>query len=179
MLNSNYFSSNFKLAIIGGGQLGKMLLTETLKMDIYTMVLDISKDAPSRLACNEFVVGDLMDYDTVYRFGTKADLITIEIEHINVDALEKLEQEGKIVHPKPAVLRNIQDKGLQKLLYREKGIYSAPFTIYDSKEQYINDIKCETSTLPAVWKSRKFGYDGKGVAILRTISKTLFHYLGK
>ena len=90
----NYFSSNFKLGILGGGQLGKMLLYDTRKFDIYTCVLDASKDAPSKLGSNEFYVGDLMDYEAVFNFGKKVDVLTIEIENINVDALEDLEKEG-------------------------------------------------------------------------------------
>ena len=88
----NYFSSNFKLGVLGGGQLGKMLLTETHKFDIYTAILDNSKDAPCAQICNEFVLGDLLDFDAVYNFGKKVDLLTIEIENVNVDALEKLEK---------------------------------------------------------------------------------------
>ena len=94
-----YFSSDFTLGILGGGQLGKMLLYDTRKFDIRTSVLDPSSDAPARLACNEFTVGDLLDFDTVYDFGKKVDLLTIEIENVNVDALEKLEGEGVLVYP--------------------------------------------------------------------------------
>ena len=90
----NYFSSSFKLGILGGGQLGKMLLNDTRKFDIYTCVLDPSDDAPSKIASNEFQQGDLMDFKTVYNFGKKVDVLTIEIENVNVDALEKLENEG-------------------------------------------------------------------------------------
>ncbi|MDH5414766.1 MAG: 5-(carboxyamino)imidazole ribonucleotide synthase, partial [Flavobacteriaceae bacterium] len=81
----NYFSSNFKLGILGGGQLGRMLLAETQKFDIYTCVLDASKDAPCASICNKFEQGDLMDFKTVYNFGKKVDLLTIEIENVNVD----------------------------------------------------------------------------------------------
>ncbi len=95
----NYFSSNFKLGILGGGQLGKMLLNETRKFDIYTCVLDANDDAPCKIACNEFFKGDLMDYDTVYNFGKRVDVLTIEIENVNVDALEALEKKGVKVYP--------------------------------------------------------------------------------
>ena len=94
-----YFSTNFKLGILGGGQLGKMLLSECAKFDIYCIVLDPNKNAPCSSLATEFIVGDLMDYDTVLNFGKKADIITIEIENVNADALEKLESLGKKVYP--------------------------------------------------------------------------------
>ena len=95
----HYFSSNFTLGILGGGQLGKMLLTETRKFDITTKVLDPSADAPCRIACNTFVQGALTDFDTVYRFGKEVDVLTIEIENVNVDALKKLQSEGEKYTP--------------------------------------------------------------------------------
>ncbi|MGB5459514.1 MAG: 5-(carboxyamino)imidazole ribonucleotide synthase, partial [Eudoraea sp.] len=110
----NFFSSDFKLGILGGGQLGKMLLYETRKFDIYTKVLDPSPEAPCKIACNEFVQGSLMDFDVVYNFGKDVDLLTIEIENVNLDALEKLEGIGKTVYPSTRVLRTIQNKAKQK-----------------------------------------------------------------
>ena len=91
-MKRDYFSSNFKLGILGGGQLGKMLLTETRQYDIHTCVLDPSIAAPCRIGSNEFFVGDLKDFDAVYNFGKQVDVLTIEIEHVNVEALEKLEE---------------------------------------------------------------------------------------
>ena len=90
----NYFSSNFKLGVLGGGQLGRMLLAETQKFDIYTSILDADSNAPCAQICNEFHQGDLLDYDTVYNFGKQVDLLTIEIENVNIDALDALEAEG-------------------------------------------------------------------------------------
>jgi len=113
----NYFSSNFKLGILGGGQLGKMLLNDTRKFDIYTCVLDASNEAPCRIASNEFHLGDLMDFEAVYNFGKQVDVLTIEIENVNVDALEALEKEGKKVYPSSKTLRTIQNKATQKLFY--------------------------------------------------------------
>ncbi|MDH3323819.1 MAG: 5-(carboxyamino)imidazole ribonucleotide synthase, partial [Flavobacteriaceae bacterium] len=110
----NYFSSNFRLGVLGGGQLGKMLLTETQKFDIYTVILDGAKNAPCADICNEFHQGDLMDYQTVYNFGKKVDLLTIEIEHVNIEALFQLKKEGLTVYPQPEVLEIIQHKGRQK-----------------------------------------------------------------
>jgi len=110
----NYFSSSFKLGILGGGQLGKMMLYDTRKYDIQTYVIDPNPEAPSKFACNFFEQGDLMDYDTVLQFGRKVDVLTFEIEGVNVEALEQLEKEGKKVYPQAAVLRKIQDKGNSK-----------------------------------------------------------------
>jgi 5-(carboxyamino)imidazole ribonucleotide synthase len=101
----NYFSSDFKLGILGGGQLGKMMLFETRKFDIQTYVLDPSDEAPCKIACNKFFQGDLMDFDTVYYFGQQVDILTFEIELVNLDALEKLESEGVKVFPSPKTLR--------------------------------------------------------------------------
>ena len=117
----NYFSSNFRLGVLGGGQLGKMLLTETQKFDIYTCILDSAADAPCAQICNEFHQGSLMDFSTVYNFGKKVDLLTIEIEHVNIDALIKLEAEGLEIYPQPSVLKIIQHKGKQKDFFVEKG----------------------------------------------------------
>ena len=128
----SFFSTDFTLGILGGGQLGKMLLSQTLKWDIRTLVLDPSAEAPARLGCNAFFQGDLMDYDTVYRFGKQVDLLTFEIENVNVDALERLESEGVRVFPTPKSLRIIQDKGLQKVFYREHRIPTAPFELFSS-----------------------------------------------
>ena len=165
----NFFSSDFKLGILGGGQLGKMLLYETRKFDIYTKVLDASPEAPCKIACNEFVVGDLMDFDAVYNFGKGVDLITIEIENVNIDALEKLEEIGKKVYPSSRVLRIIQNKAKQKLFYQDNGIPTASF----SRFAYTSEIKDSVSNggieYPFVWKSAQFGYDGQGVKIVRSL----------
>ncbi|NNL08691.1 MAG: 5-(carboxyamino)imidazole ribonucleotide synthase [Croceitalea sp.] len=165
----NYFSSDFKLGILGGGQLGKMLLYETRKWDIYTKVMDASDQAPCRLACNEFVVGNLMDFDAVYGFGKNVDVLTIEIENVNIDALEKLEDEGITVYPPTQSLRTIQNKAKQKLFYRDHGIPTADF----SRFAYTSEIKESLANggieLPFVWKAAQFGYDGQGVKIVRKL----------
>ena len=122
-----YFSSDFTLGILGGGQLGKMLLYETRKWDIRTKVMDPSADAPCKIACNEFVKGSLLDFKTVYNFGKDVDVLTIEIENVNLDALEKLEDEGKKVYPPTSALRVIQNKAKQKLFYVDKEIPTADF----------------------------------------------------
>ena len=109
-----FFSTLKTLGILGGGQLGKMLLYTTRKWDIKTSVLDPSENAPATLACDHFTKGDLTDFQAVYDFGKKVDVLTIEIEKVNVKALEKLEQEGVKVYPQPHVLKTIQNKCLQK-----------------------------------------------------------------
>ncbi len=164
---ADYFSSDFTLGILGGGQLGKMLLYETRKYDIRTKVVDPSIDAPCRIACDIFEQGDLMDYDTVYRFGKNVDLLTFEIENVNVAALEKLEAEGKKVYPSSKTLRNIQNKGIQKQFYKTHGIPTAPFSIFQNKKELNEVIAQKESAFPFVWKSCTGGYDGKGVSIIR------------
>ncbi len=166
----NYFSSNFKLGILGGGQLGKMLLYNTRKFDIYTCVLDPSNEAPSKLAANEFYQGDLMDFNTVYNFGKNVDVLTIEIENVNVDALEKLEQEGINVYPSSKTLRTIQNKAKQKLFYVDNNLPTAPFSRFAYKDEILTAIEHEVLDFPFVWKSAQFGYDGTGVKIVRTYS---------
>lgn len=163
----SYFSTDFTLGILGGGQLGKMLLAETLKYDIRTIVLDPSAEAPARFGCHTFFQGDLMDYDTVYQFGKQADLVTFEIENVNVDALERLESEGIKVYPTPKSLRIIQDKGAQKAFYKAHGIPTAPFEPFPSPALLATAVAEGRWTYPFVWKSTRFGYDGNGVKIVR------------
>ena len=159
----NYFSSNFKLGVLGGGQLGKMLLTETHKFDIYTAILDGAKDAPCAQICNEFHQGNLLDFDTVYNFGKKVDLLTIEIEHVNTEALLKLESEGLEIYPQPSVLQTIQHKGKQKDFFVKNNIPTSPHKRFSTLEE----LKKETLQFPFVWKSAQFGYDGTGVKIVK------------
>jgi len=164
-----YFSSNFKLGILGGGQLGKMLLYETRKWDVFTKVVDASNGAPCKIACNEFVQGDLMDFNTVYAFGKDTDILTIEIENVNVDALEKLEGEGKTVYPQSKVLRTIQNKARQKLFYRDHDLPTSDFSRFAYTSEIKESIDHGGLEFPFVWKSAQFGYDGQGVKIIRKI----------
>ena len=165
---ANYFSSNFTLGILGGGQLGKMLLYETRKFDIRTRVLDPSDEAPCRISCDEFEQGSLMDFDTVYHFGKKADVLTFEIEGVNVEALEKLESEGVAVYPSSKTLRKIQNKAVQKKFYEKYDIPTSPFVIFENKEQAVQKYQQGDLQLPFVWKSATGGYDGMGVSIVRS-----------
>ena len=169
---ANYFSSNFTLGILGGGQLGKMMLYETRKFDITTHVLDPSLEAPCRIACNHFTQGDLMDYDTVYTFGKKVDILTFEIEGVNIEALEALEKEGKKVYPSAKTLRNIQDKGVQKKFYDTHKIPTAPFSVFETIALVKKAVASGELKLPFVWKSCTGGYDGKGVQVIKN-SQTL------
>ena len=164
------FSSQHKVGILGGGQLGKMLLYTTRKFDIQTYVLDPNPEAPSKIACDAFFVGDLMDYETVFEFGKKVDTLTIEIENVNVSALRALEHEGVNVYPAADTLAIIQNKAKQKLFYSEQGLPTASFTRYVNSKELTSAIENEAQTLPFVWKSAQFGYDGKGVKVIRTLS---------
>lgn len=158
------FYSDFTLGILGGGQLGRMLIQEAIDFNVHTHTLDPDPNAPCLHLCNSFTNGSLQDYETVYQFGKKADLVTIEFENVNVDALQTLEDEGIPVYPQPRVLRIIQDKGLQKLFYQENNIPTADFILVNSK----TEIGRQASFLPCFQKARKAGYDGKGVQKLRS-----------
>lgn len=164
----NFFSSDFKLGILGGGQLGKMLLSETRKFDIQTYVLDPSQDSPCKIVCSKFFQGNLMDYETVYNFGKQVDILTFEIELVNLEALEKLENEGLKVFPSPKTLRLIQNKGIQKEFYVKNGIPTSKFELFRNLENLKSNINNQQSQIkmPFVWKCTEFGYDGNGVKII-------------
>ena len=164
----DYFSSDFKLGIIGGGQLGKMLLQVTSKLNIKTNILDSSPDSPCKNLCNEFSLGKLMDYDTIYKFGKKCNVITYEIEHINVEALLKLESEGVVVNPSPSILKVIQNKNTQKKFFLKNNIPTAKFWHFSSKNEFKLFLSGDEISFPCVWKKTKFGYDGFGVKILKS-----------
>ena len=163
-----FFSTSKTIGILGGGQLGKMLLYDTRKWDIKTKVLDNNPNAPAKLSCDEFHVGDLMDYQTVLNFAKNIDVLTIEIENVNVKALEEIEKKGVKVYPQPNVLAIIQNKLKQKKFYKENKIPTAPFREFKSiksiKEQIIHGNLC----FPFVWKSNSMGYDGFGVKIIKS-----------
>ena len=163
-----FFSSNKILGILGGGQLGKMLLYTTRQWDVTTHVLDPNPSAPARLACNLFVKGDLMDFDTVYTFGKQVDVLTIEIENVNVEALKKLEQEGVQIYPQPHVLEIIQNKCRQKKFYEHHQIPTASFSEFENLEQLNEAVAKGQLSFPFVWKSAAMGYDGYGVSIVRS-----------
>lgn len=166
----NYFSSDFKLGILGGGQLGKMLLFDTRKFDIQTYILDPSDEAPCKIACDTFIQGDLMDFQTVYNFGKLVDVLTFEIELVNLEALIKLEEEGLKVYPSPKTLQLIQNKGVQKDFYTQHQIPTASYKRFKDIKSLILAILESQITLPFVWKCTEFGYDGNGVKVIRDIA---------
>ena len=164
-----FFSSQAKLGILGGGQLGKMLLYTTRKWDISTHVLDPNADAPSRIACDHFVRGDFKDYQTVYDFGKDLDVLTIEIEHVNTDALRQLEKEGVQTYPNAATLELIQNKGVQKDFYAQHNIPTSAHMRFENLSLLQQAFDSEKLDFPFVWKAAKMGYDGNGVKIIRKI----------
>ena len=166
----NYFSSDFKLGILGGGQLGKMLLFDTRKFDIQTYVLDPSDEAPCKIACDKLFKGDLMDFETVYNFGKLVDVLTFEIELVNLEALVKLEAEGLKVYPSPKTLKLIQNKGVQKDFYTEHAIPTANYKRFKDIKSLVVAILESKIELPFVWKCTEFGYDGNGVKVIRQVS---------
>jgi 5-(carboxyamino)imidazole ribonucleotide synthase len=163
----SFFSTHKTLGILGGGQLGKMLLYTTRKWDIKTHVLDPSEVAPSKIACDYFEVGDFKDYQTVYEFGKKVDVLTFEIEHVNLDALKQLEKEGVEVYPSAATLEVIQNKSTQKDFYRANNIPTAPHQNFNTLEELKTAVQNHSLDLPFVWKSALMGYDGNGVSVVR------------
>lgn len=165
----NYFSSDFTLGILGGGQLGKMILQETRKWDIKTKVLDPSPEAPSRMACNDFLTGDLLDYQTIIDFAKDVDVLTIEIENVNIAALETLEAAGTVVYPPTKALKIIANKATQKVFYSEQNIPTAPFICFNATTEIKESLQNGALSLPFVWKSAQFGYDGQGVKIVRKV----------
>jgi len=156
--------SSFKLGMLGGGQLGRMFIQEALNYDVHVHCMDPDKEAPCKTIASSFTVGKLTDHDQVMEFGRDKDVLTVEIENVNVEALYKLEASGVQVFPQPRVLEIVQDKGLQKQFYADNGIPTAPFQLLSSGKELANNHPA----LPFVLKLRKGGYDGKGVQIIRT-----------
>jgi len=157
------FNPQTKLGILGGGQLGRMFIQEAIGLNVCVHVLDPADNAPCASIANVFVQGDFADYETVLNFGKGVDVITIEIEHVNIEALEELERIGKLVYPRPSALRTIKDKGLQKLFYAAHQIPTAPFVLVENKMEAALHI----SEGPFMQKLRTGGYDGKGVTPFR------------
>ena len=155
-----------KVGILGGGQLGRMLLQAAANYEVETHVLENDDHCPAAHLCRFFVKGDIRDFDSVYQFGKSLNAVTIEIENVNVEALEKLEQEGVLIYPKPAVLRLIKNKSLQKQYYLDNQIPTAAFAILNSQKE----IADHGHLLPAVQKLSEGGYDGRGVQIIESLS---------
>lgn len=164
-------TSNLKLGIIAGGQLGKMLIQEASKWDIITYVLDNDEDCPAGSIASHYIKGSNLDFDSVYQFGKLVDVLTFEIENVNIEALKKLKSEGHRIVPDPEILELIQDKGLQKKFYEKNGIPTSTFKIYESEKAILNGIEKGEINFPFVQKLRKGGYDGRGVAVIRDKSE--------
>jgi 5-(carboxyamino)imidazole ribonucleotide synthase len=171
----NFYTSQNKLGILGGGQLGKMLINEANKLNISCKVMDPNKEAPCSNLVENFIVGDLLNYDDVYNFGKNVEVLTIEIENVNTDALKKLEEEGVKVYPSSENIKTIQNKSVQKNFYLKNNLPSSFFKTYDNVDDLINEAENKKCKYPFVWKSARFGYDGKGVKVINNIEdlKTL------
>jgi 5-(carboxyamino)imidazole ribonucleotide synthase len=161
-------SSEFKLGIISGGQLGKILALAASNWDVQTYVLDSAADCSAAQVCTNLTQGSPLDYDTVLAFGNKVDMIALEVENVNIEALLELKKQGKRIFPDPDVLRIIQDKGLQKEFYNTENIPTSPYQLYANEADIREAIKKDEISLPFVQKMRTAGYDGKGVKLVRT-----------
>jgi len=158
------FRTDIKIGVLGGGQLGRMLQQKALSLGLDLAFIDPDGNAPCKEISSRFFKGDIKDYDTVYAFGRSRDIVTIEIEHVNVEALEQLEKEGVKVFPQPNVIKIVQDKGLQKEFYKKHNIPTAEFFLIDRKDE----ILLFEAHFPVMQKMRKGGYDGKGVTPMRS-----------
>ena len=157
-----------KIGILGGGQLGRMLLQSAANYQVETHVLENDDECPAAHLCRYFIKGDIRDFDAVYKFGKALDALTIEIENVNIEALEKLESEGVKIFPKPSVLRIIKNKVLQKQFYSDHQIPTAEFAILQSNRE----IEQHQHLLPAVHKLAEGGYDGRGVQVIEDLKST-------
>ena len=160
-------NQDFKFGILGGGQLGKMICQATSRWQLQTHVLDTSPDFPAGTMCTSFTSGNFKDREDVINFGKNMDAVTIEIESVNSDGLRELEAQGVTVHPSPAALDIIKDKGLQKQFYIDNGLPTSSFALYDNKLEIGEQLKSGSLTFPFVIKARRDGYDGRGVSIIR------------
>ncbi len=162
------FSPNFQLGILGGGQLGKMLLQPAHRWNLRTRVMDPDEQAPARPLCADFFIGPLTDYDAVMAFGETADALTIEIENVNAEALTELANRGIPVHPDPRVLPVIQDKGLQREFLGEHGLPSPRYELFADADAVQSAVGDGRWPIPFVQKRRTGGYDGRGVLVVRS-----------
>ncbi len=153
-----------KIGILGGGQLGRMLLQAAANYPVETFVMENDPACPAGHLCHNFTKGDIKNFDDVYNFGKGLDAITIEIESVNEEALEKLESEGIKIYPKPAALKTIKDKILQKQFYKDNAIPTSEFIITQNK----SELAQHSNFLPAAHKIGMGGYDGRGVKLLKT-----------
>lgn len=160
---AEFYSDSFKLGILGGGQLGRMFIQDAINFHVNVYILEQGINSPASASAYHFTDGDIKDYETVYNFGKDKDVITIEIENVNIEALKQLEKEGVKVFPQPHIVEMIQDKGAQKEFYTKHNIPTAPYYLINNR----NEISSYITELPFAQKLRKGGYDGKGVTILK------------
>ncbi len=156
-----------KVGILGGGQLGRMLLQAGANYPVETYVMENDEECPAAHLCHHFIKGDIKNFDDVYNFGKELDAITIEIESVNEDALQKLEDEGKLIYPKPSALKIIKNKILQKQFYKENEIPTAAFEITNER----NDLDNYADFFPAIHKLALGGYDGRGVVSINNFNE--------
>ncbi len=152
------------IGILGGGQLGRMLLQAAANYPVQTFIMENDAACPAAHLCHHFTKGDITNYNDVYNFGKNLDALTIEIENVNVEALEKLESEGVKIYPKPAALKTIKNKILQKQFYKKHQLPTSDFVITNN----LAELKEQEHFIPAVHKIGEGGYDGKGVQLLKT-----------
>ncbi len=157
-----------KIGILGGGQLGKMLYQAGSKMSLDISIMENTLDCPASFVCPKISIGNITRYDDVMNFGKDKDILTIEIENVNVDALIELEKIGIKIYPSPSSLNIIKDKGLQKSFYKEHAISTTDFMLIKDKNEVLEKIQSGHIQLPFVQKSRTEGYDGKGVVVVKT-----------
>jgi len=161
---------NAKVGILGGGQLGKMLCQEASKLGVRLSVLEKDDSFPTAGVCPDITYGNFKDYDDVLAFGRGMDIVTVEIEAVNTDALKQLESEGIKVYPQPAILELIKDKGAQKTWYSDHDLPTSPFTLYANADEVRAAVADGQWKIPFVQKSRTDGYDGQGVKVIRSQS---------
>ena len=162
-MHRRWNSKDFKIGVLGGGQLGRMLIQEAIDLDLHLHMMDPDPNAPCSSIAHSFTCGSITDYESVIEFGKDKHLVTVEIENVNIEALETLEEKGVKIFPQPRVLRTIKDKGIQKQFYTDSGIPTAPFKLYENA----NDLKDADVNYPVIQKMRTGGYDGKGVQLLK------------
>ncbi len=170
MSKEKIFHPDFRLGILGAGQLGKMLAIAAADWHLPVHALDRSRRFPAGPYCAGFMEGDFHNADDVHAFGKNMDVLTIEIEHVATDALFRLEAEGVAVHPCPGALAIIKDKGLQKQFWEQHHLPASPFRLYESGQALREAVQAGRERFPFVQKSRTEGYDGRGVAVIRTES---------
>lgn len=162
-MGSLWYGKEFKLGVLGAGQLGRMLIQEAINWNVHVYTMDSDPDSPCSKISHQFTCGSITNYEDILKFGKDKNLITVEIENVNLEALEELERNGVEVFPQPRVLRIIRDKGIQKQFYLDNNIPTADFRLIDKNEIFSN-----TDFLPFAQKLRTGGYDGKGVQIMRS-----------